>query len=176
MLNSRFTLVTFIGLAGLAASPAATFTITKLGTVKHASGGDVDYTPAVGETYSLGIHYTQAGKAGSAYDILFRLADKWATVHVTDTSPGDKYYSADFTLPLDDKIDIQATVDPAGQEMPLHGATKTGSFTPTPPSSALDFYDEVELQVKQTMTYPLQPNGKYSFHFLSGVPITDGWQ
>lgn len=150
---------------------SATFSITDAYTSHHTGAGEVKYTPIVGENYRLTVEFDQTGAAAAPYTVHFEIAGQTQDVSEKSLAAGHKKLTADMWVPLDDKAPFKITVDPD------HGGpSKSGSFTPVPPSSALDFYDPVKITGYQSQTYNLTGITKYEFEFMSGRPDTDGWQ
>ncbi|HVT13347.1 MAG TPA: transglutaminase-like domain-containing protein [Fimbriimonadaceae bacterium] len=150
---------------------AASFVITDAYTSKQSGSGEVKYTPYVGEDYRLTVEFDQTGVASAPYNVHFDIAGQTQDVSQTNLSAGHKIVTAEIWVPLDDKVPFKITVDSA------HGGpTKSGSFTPTPPSAALEFYDPVKITGYQSQTYNLTNVTKYEFEFMSGRPDSDGWQ
>ena len=156
---------------------AVSFQITKVYTVNAGASTNAPYVPHVGEPYTVGVKYTQTGTASGPYKLSFRLADRVKTIVISNTAPGDKYFVQEFGLvPLDDTIDIEADIDPDGAAVSPRGPTQVATFTPVPPDAPVDFYDPMNVVSTQYFEYHIQTGGKYSFHWLEGCPVTDGWQ
>ena len=173
---TRLLFLGFISWALTSVASAQSFTIQKVYTVQHTPTGDVPYTPKVGETYSVAVDFTVIGAASKAYSVNLRLADVTFNAAVTDLTPGQKHISRDWDVPLDDVIPIEATILPPGPVRKGVVLSMSSTFTPVPPTAALDFYDPVTLKGTQTSIYTIAANGLYEFEFLGGCPFTDGWQ
>ncbi len=89
-----------------------TFNITEVYTSKYAGGKDTKYTPMVGEWYRLTAEFDVVGTPKAPYPVDFHMADRWATVEMSDLTPGHKRVSQSFFLPLDGPIPWDVDVDP----------------------------------------------------------------
>ena len=89
-----------------------TFNITDVYTSKYAGGKETRYTPMVGESYRLTAEFDVAGTPKAPYPVHFHMADRWATVEMSDVTPGHKRVSQSFFLPLDGPIPWDVDVDP----------------------------------------------------------------
>ncbi|MEO5917909.1 MAG: transglutaminase-like domain-containing protein [Luteolibacter sp.] len=160
-----------------AAHAACDLKVTNAYTVK--SNGTA-YNPKYGETYYLKVVWEVTGTPKTSYSILFQVAGqkyKWTGV---STGAGAGYSGiASFNLELDGEIPFSVTLDPDH----LSGDTKTannvfkGTFTPTPPATALEYFNPVVHTGSETCTVPWNLGGSVTDGYtIMGKPVTDSFQ
>jgi transglutaminase-like putative cysteine protease len=169
--------MTIMALAAPAALAACSITINSVYTC-NASG--VACTPAVGQAYGLRATWTVTGTPKAKYDVSFTIANKTSVMTGLPAAAGTYGGYFDWVIPLDDPIPYSLTVDSTnvtGNTNTAH-KTVTGTFTPTPPSSAIVYSSPNTLSHTETFTVQWEPGvGKVtSGYMIMGVPTTDSFQ
>jgi transglutaminase-like putative cysteine protease len=139
------------------------------------------FQPAIGETYFIRINFNVVGQPKQPYKVRFQIANRswdWTTPPM---AAGNSYYGfAGFTLPLGDEITYKITLDPerVSGDTNVANNTVTGTFTPTPPATSVEFYNPRRLKGSQTFSITWKPgSGKIDrgYSWL-GRPTSESFQ
>lgn len=136
-------------------------------------GPDGVAAPRLGDK-SYGVQISlKAGAGAGPFRIKVAVADKTATI---DVPGGGRWsYRRLFTMPLDGSIPYTVTLDPDGavSDPDRRNNVASGSFTPAPPRSAIEYYDPRDLVATETLTTQFsQIGGLTDFTVLFGSPET----
>lgn len=138
----------------------------------------IEATPKIGEAFSVGIDYVVHGTPTAPYVIRFTVAGLVQERTVTDLTSGTKpAVMAYWPLPLDGEIPWKVHIDPDhATSSPNSGSpTKTGSFEPIPPHTAIEYYDPVYVHGLQQ--WGIDVTGSIgNVKAMLGRPSTGVWQ
>jgi len=137
-------------------------------------------TPNVGDIYSLKVVFNVTGTPSNPFRIKFTIAN--VTYYFSNISIGagnGYWWLFDWWLNLDDTMPWSITLDPdgvSGNTNPVNSAS--GTFTPVPPSTAVNLYNSYSMCGLETSTLNfLAGSGMISnLWVLFGVPTTHGAQ
>lgn len=169
----------------LPASASTDLRIVSAFTSRYQNGADVPHTPMIGETYRLTVKYKVVGDAAKPFKIRFRMAGQEVVFPAAFKQPGDGFLSAGFDLPLDGDIAYSVYLDPdhtAGEPVETGwfrymNNQINGSFTPAPPSKAIDYYAPRTLIGTQQAHVDFSGGGTVNrFLLMMGQPDTAGSQ
>lgn len=169
--------LTAISLAAPAARAACDLKVTSAYPVK-ANGAA--YNPKYGETYYLKVVWQVTGTPKGPYSILFKLAGKTYKWTGVKTGAGAGYSGiAPFNMELDGPIPYSVTLDSdqvSGDTTKGNNVIK-GTFTPTPPTKALEYFNAKARTGTETFTVPWNAGGIVTSGFtLLGKPTTGSFQ
>lgn len=142
------------------------------------SGGA--YNPKFGESYYLQINWQVVGTPKAPYSILFEMAGqtyKWTGI---TAGSGYGYYGvAGFFLELDGPIPWTITLDPDHVTGDTNTANNviSGTLTPTPPTSPIEYFNPVTRIGTQTTSVNWNVGGTVtSGYTVMGAPATGSFQ
>jgi len=138
-------------------------------------------TPNAGDTYSLRVTFSVVGTPTSPFRIKFILASNtWFTANFTGAQAGYIYFGQfSQTGNLDDPIPWSITLDPDGVsgDTNLVNNIASGTFTPIPPSSAVELYAPRMMHGAVTSTLNFQAGSTIpNLWVLLGQPTSHGAQ
>lgn len=139
-------------------------------------------TPAVGDDYYLRVDVNVVGAATNDFVIRLAIANFTNDIPVgKDIAPADGYYWYwGWSLPLDDFIPWNVTLDPdhTSGDTNLANNTMSGTFTPTPPAGIAELYDPQLVGGLETTVVACDPDAGYSnvIFLVFGEPSTHGAQ
>jgi Transglutaminase-like superfamily len=138
-------------------------------------------TPAVGDDYFLRVDANVIGTPAHPFRIKWTLANVTYYFDNISVGPGNGYWwYIDYSLPLDDSMPWSVTLDPDGVsgDTNLANNTISGTFTPTPPTNAVELYDPRILGGSETSILNYQPGSGSldNLWVLFGDPTTHGAQ
>ena len=148
-----------------------------LANAKQAFG-----TPNVGDSYSLRVNFRVVGTPTNTFRIKFQLANTTRYINdVTGHAGWSYWYFWDWgTFALDDTIPWSITLDPDGVsgDTNLANNVASGTFTPIPPGTAVEFYSPRIMSGFESSVLNFQPgSGTIRWiHVVAGVPTSHGAQ
>lgn len=166
-----------LGLLGAAASAQLDYSVS---SVTSCDPRGLAYTPSLRDAqYFLRADINVTGTSPSAVTVRFQIADR--TVEVTSTTPsgGKAVAFAGVPCPLDGSIPWTVTLDPYGKttDSNLSNNVASGTLTPTPPTSAIDYWGTNRLSASQTLNVHWTGAGTVDRLLLwFGQPYTDTFQ
>jgi hypothetical protein len=137
--------------------------------------------PQVGNAYGLKITVNIIGTPAQPFRIKWTIAN---VTYYTDNirlGPGNGYWWwFDWWVNLDDAMPWSVTLDPDGVtgNTNLVNNTASGTFTPTPPTNAVDLYSPRLMHGSESYTLNFQPGSGNlnNLWVVFGVPTTHGAQ
>lgn len=146
---------------------------------RNASGSWIVGTPKIGEAYAVRVKYSITGPMNFVPKLKLKMGEI-ETVHSLANSTGNYAPIIQRTMNLDGSIPVVATLDLLGHTESTGSPRdnqKVISFSPVPPTSALEFYAPRRLSVNQWVSGYLNSAGSTNLvRMMAGIPSTDGWQ
>lgn len=138
-------------------------------------------TPNVGDLYGVRADFSVTGTPNQPFRIKFTLGNVvWYIPYQSITAGSDWWYYLAWWVDLDGPLSWSITIDPDGVSgcTNLANMTVSGTFTPTPPSVPLEFYNPVIMAGTEQAYYSFQPgSGTIPFlHVILGSPTSHGAQ
>jgi transglutaminase-like putative cysteine protease len=137
-------------------------------------------TPSVGDAYGLKVTVNVIGTP-APFRIRWTFANQTNYFDDISVGPGNGYFWYYVSsVPLDDSIPWSVTLDPDGVsgDTNLANNTASGTFTPVPPTNAVDLYSPRLLHGFETYSLSFEPgSGNVNdLWVVSGIPSTHGAQ
>jgi len=144
-------------------------------------GDSTTGTPRVGDVYGLKVTINVKGPPRQPFRIKWTIANTTYYYNNITVGPGNGYWWP-FTwwVALDDPIPWSVTLDPDGVsgDTNLINNTASGTFTPIPPTNAVELYDPRMMHGYEYYTLNFQPGSGNlnNLWVLFGLPSTHGAQ
>jgi transglutaminase-like putative cysteine protease len=138
-----------------------------------------DGIPHVGDVYGLKVVIKIVGNPNQPFRIKWTLANVTYYYDNINVGPGDGWWWPFFwPMDLDDPIPWSVTLDPDGisGDTNLVNNTASGTFTPIPPSTAVDFYAPRMMRASETSLLSFGSGIIPNLWVIFGIPTTHGAQ